>query len=123
MNAVVAELGQSHINKELRDCLERQRASFLLDMPVSLEVRRERIERGLAMILAHRDKIVDALMQDFPTRTREWTLIAEIFSTVRVYTGAIKNMHRWMRPQRRGAPPPFRLFGARAEFSISRLVW
>jgi coniferyl-aldehyde dehydrogenase len=121
MNTIVAELGQAEINKSLRDVLDRQRASFLQDMPVSLEVRRDRIERGLAMILLHRGNLVDALMQDFPTRTREWTLIAEIFSTVQVYTGAIKNVHRWMRPQRRGAPPPFNLFGARAEIQYQPL--
>ena len=121
MNTIVAELGQSEITKNLREILERQRASFLQDMPVPLEVRRDRIERGLAMVLTHRENFIRALMQDFPTRSEEWTLIAEIFSTVNVYTGAIKSLHKWMRPERRKAPPPFNLFGARAEIQYQPL--
>lgn len=105
----------------LRSALLRQRAAFLADVPVSLETRHDRVERGLAMILAHRHKLHAATMQDFPTRPSEWTLLAEIFAPVQVFEAALKGLPRWMRPQRRPAPMPFRLFGASAEIQYQPL--
>lgn len=105
----------------LRAILDVQRQSFLADMPVSLAVRRDRLDRGLAMLLAHREKLVDAVMQDFPVRNRDWTLLAEIFAPSQVFQTARKNLKQWMRPERRKAPPPFNVFGARAEIQYQPL--
>ncbi len=106
---------------DLPGLLRRQREAFLADQPVSLATRRDRLDRAIAMILGHRDALHAAAMKDFPVRAPEWTLLAEIFASVTVFTAARKQVHRWMRPQRRKAPAPFNLFGARAEVQYQPL--
>jgi len=109
------------INSALQLTLSRQRAAFLDALPVTVDLRRDRIDRGIAMVLAHRERLLDAVMLDFPTRPREWALLAEIFAPLEVFKAARKQLHRWMRPQRKPAPQPFRLFGARAEIQYQPL--
>lgn len=101
--------------------LEAQRADFLRHVPVSYAVRHDRLERGLAMLAAHRKKLVEAGLQDFGERGPEWTLLQEVFGTVAAYQSALKNLKRWMRPERRSAPVPFNLFGATAQIQYQPL--
>lgn len=112
---------QLSISAALRRVLEAQRRSFLGDVPVSLQARHDRLDRGLAMLLAHRERLVDAIMADFPTRGREWTLLAEVFATSQSFQGARKNVHRWMRPESRKVPLPFSAFGAKAQVQYQPL--
>jgi coniferyl-aldehyde dehydrogenase len=98
-----------------------QRQSFLAELPVGLRTRRDRLDRALAMLLAHRERLVDAVMADFPTRSREWTLLAEIFAPAQVLQGARKSVHRWMRKEVRKAPLPFNVLGAKAEIQYQPL--
>ena len=105
----------------LQAMLELQRQAFLAEVPVSLQTRRDRLERGMSMILTHRERLLAAVMEDFPVRGAEWTTLAELFAPLQVYKGAIRNVGRWMRPQRRGSPPPFNLFGARSEIQYQPL--
>lgn len=109
------------IEASLAAMLHAQRAAFLRDMPVSLETRRDRLRRGAAMLVAHQDRLHQAVMQDFGVRGPEWTLLAEVFASLQVFEAAHKQVHRWMRPQRREAPMPFRLFGAKAQVQYQPL--
>ncbi|MGQ0619477.1 MAG: aldehyde dehydrogenase family protein [Panacagrimonas sp.] len=105
----------------LLDKLRFQREAFLAHQPVELRVREDRLDRGLAMLLAYREKLLDALMQDFSARGRDWTTLAEIFAPAQVFVDARKQVRRWMRPERRKAPAPFNVFGARAEIRYQPL--
>jgi len=105
----------------LEAMLARQRRAFLDELPVTAEVRRDRLRRGMAMLTKHRERLVAALSEDFSSRSADWTLLAEIFSALIVYEAAEKSVERWMRPERRSSPMPFRLFGARAEIQYQPL--
>ena len=105
----------------LLDHVNKQRTSFLSEMPVTLETRRDRLARGAAMILAHRQKIVAAAMADFPNRCEEMSLMTEVFAPSNAFVGASKNLKRWMQPERRKAMAPFNLFGARSEVQYQPL--
>ena len=105
----------------LLDKLRVQRASFLAQQPVELAVREDRLDRGLAMLLAHREELLDALIQDFSARGRDWTMLAEIFAPAQAFLDARKQLKRWMQPEQRKAPLPFKLFGARAEIHYQPL--
>lgn len=105
----------------LRSQLEAQRHSFLAQQPVTLKEREDRLDRGLAMLLAHREKLLDALLQDFSVRGRDWTLLAEIFAPAQVFIDARKQVRRWVKPEKRKAPLLFKLFGARAEVQYQPL--
>src|SRR3546814_10440210 len=89
--------------------------------PVTLKVREDRLDRATAMLLRHRKTLLDAIMQDFGARGRDWSLLTEIFLPVQLLMGARKNVATWMRAERRQAPMPFKLFGARAEIQYQPL--
>jgi coniferyl-aldehyde dehydrogenase len=101
--------------------LQRQREAFLAELPVSLKVRQDRLDRAIAMLLKWRTPLHEAVMTDFPQRGSEWSLLTEIFAPIQVLQGARKSVHRWMRPERRKAPLPFNVFGARAEIQYQPL--
>ncbi|MDB5970180.1 MAG: hypothetical protein JWQ90_2630 [Hydrocarboniphaga sp.] len=105
----------------LNQLLTLQRNAFLSEYPVSLQTRQDRLDRALAMLLSFRKPLLDAVMQDFAQRGNQWSLLTEIFAPVQVFQSARKNLRRWMRPQRRSAPMPFNLFGARAEIQYQPL--
>lgn len=105
----------------LNELLQLQRNAFLSEVPVTLKTRQDRLDRALAMLLSHRKQLHDAVMQDFAQRGSDWSLLTEIFAPVQVLQAARKNVQRWMRPQRRSAPMPFNLFGARAEIQYQPL--
>lgn len=120
-DAAVTEVGIEQALPALQLTLDRQRAAFLAELPVSLAVRRDRLDRGLAMLIRHRERLHAAIMNDFPGRPAEWTSLVEIFAPAQVFAAARKNVHRWMRDERRKAPLPFSLFGARARIQYQPL--
>ena len=64
--------------------LQRQRQAFIADGPPSAAVRRNRIDRLLALVLDNSDAFVDAMAADFGTRPRAGTLFTEILGMMSV---------------------------------------
>ena len=94
--------------------LAAQRAAFAAELPVSLERRRDRLERAAAMIADHADRFCDALSEDFGHRSRDQSMIADIAGSVAPLRHAIRHLKAWAKPERRRVPLPLRLLGARA---------
>jgi len=109
------------LESELERVLALQRQSFLAEMPVSAKSREDRLDRAAAMLLAHRKRLHESAMQDFPVRGRDFTYLVEIAASLQVLMDARKSVHRWMRPERRKAPVPFNLFGARSQIQYQPL--
>ncbi|HXE56968.1 MAG TPA: coniferyl aldehyde dehydrogenase [Gemmatimonadales bacterium] len=93
---------------ELRRILDLQRAAFHRDGPPDVELRRDRLRRLRRAIGDRRDEIVAAVAADFGRRSRYETLIGDLMPTVQGIDHAIRNLPRWMRPERRGVAPYFR---------------
>lgn len=106
---------------QLSGILKIQREGFLAEMPVSLKARQDRLNRALAMLMKFREPLHDAVMADFPQRGKEWSLITEIFLPAQIFGSARKSVREWMKPDRRSAPMPFKLFGAHAEVQYQPL--
>ena len=68
----------------LEDVLHRQRQSFIADGPPSLAVRRNRIDRLLALMLDNTDAFVEAMGADFGTRSRSASLFTEMVGMIPV---------------------------------------
>lgn len=49
--------------------LDKQQASFRLDGPPDAALRRNRIDRLMALVLEHTEEFVDAMVRDFGTRS------------------------------------------------------
>jgi coniferyl-aldehyde dehydrogenase len=99
--------------------LARQRQAFVRDGPPSIAIRRNRIDRLMALVLDHTDAFVDAMAADFGTRSKAATLFTEVIGMVSVIEHTRSHVAQWMRVTKlmRAA----RLGGLRAEVQPSPL--
>ena len=99
--------------------LHRQRQAFLRDGPPSVDVRRNRIDRLMALVLDNTDAFVDAMAADFGTRSKAATLFTEVIGMISVIEHTRSHVAQWMRATKlmRAA----RLCGLRAEVQPSPL--
>ncbi|MFO1186683.1 MAG: coniferyl aldehyde dehydrogenase [Alphaproteobacteria bacterium] len=98
----------------MRALLDRQRAAFLRDGPPSAQVRIERLERAVGLLVDNAKAIEDALIADFGHRSREQTALSDTLPSVSALKHAKAHVRRWMRPERRSPESPFGLLGAKA---------
>lgn len=98
---------------------QRQRAAFVADGPPDVALRRNRIDRLLALVLDNADDFVDAMAADFGTRPRAGSLFTEIMGMISVIEHTRAHVRQWMKPVQlmRTARP----FGLRAEVQPSPL--
>jgi coniferyl-aldehyde dehydrogenase len=93
--------------------LDRQRRAFLMDGPPSAAVRRNRIDRLMALLLDNTDAFVEAMAADYGTRSKAASLFTEVVGIISVVEHTRSHVDKWMRPTKlmRAA----RLGGLRAE--------
>ena len=103
----------------MRATLERQRQAFVADGPPTIAVRRNRIDRLLALVLDNADAFVDAMSADYGTRPKTGSLFTEILGMISVIEHTRSHVPQWMRARKlmRAA----RLFGLKAEVQPSPL--
>ncbi|WP_137863880.1 MULTISPECIES: coniferyl aldehyde dehydrogenase [unclassified Sphingomonas] len=97
----------------MRDLLDAQRAAFMAELPVSLDARRDRLKRAIAMIADNADSLCDALSEDFGHRSRDQSMITDIAASVGPLKHALKHFVRWSRPARKPVLFPLGLLGGR----------
>jgi len=97
----------------MRDLLDTQRTAFMTELPVSLDVRRDRLKRAIAMVADNADRLCDALSEDFGHRSREQSMITDIAASVGPLKHALKHLARWAKPQRKPVLFPLGLLGGR----------
>ena len=95
--------------------LEKQRASFTAAMPEAMSVRRDRIDRAIAMLVDHKDDFAAAVSEDFGHRSHEQTLMTDIMPSVSAMKHAKKHFESWARGEKRKPTFPLGLIGAKAE--------
>lgn len=118
------------VNTEHRDAyglqtlLERQRRAFRQHLPVPATVRRDRLRRAAALLVANRNRLCEAMHADFGNRPRLMSMMTDIAVAVRSLREAEQHVARWMRPERRGLPFPLGLLGCRGhvEFQPKGIV-
>ena len=91
-----------------------QRTAWLKELPVSLNVRLDRIERALDLVVTHQAKLCDALAADFGNRPTPLSRFADIMPSVKALKHARSHTRQWMRPERRKVDFPMNLLGAKA---------
>lgn len=94
--------------------LNAQRADFTAELPVSSAVRKDRLRRCIAMMVDHGDAFCKALSEDFGHRSYEQSMMTDITSSIRTFKYTIKQVDRWMKPERRKLDFPLGLLGAKA---------
>jgi coniferyl-aldehyde dehydrogenase len=103
----------------MRAILDRQRQAFVAEGPPSVAVRRNRIDRLLALVLDNADAFVDTMAADFGTRPKAGSLFTEVLGMISVIEHTRSHVPQWMRAARvmRGA----RMVGLKAEVQPSPL--
>lgn len=86
---------------DLAGLLARQRRSFLSDGPPSRTKRKESLKRLRAVVLSHRQKVAEAISADFGHRSHHETEIMELVGVVQSIDYLIRNLRRFMKPERR----------------------
>lgn len=99
--------------QDMNAVLATQRAAALADLPVSAAVRRDRLDRTIAMMLDNGQRFVDALSEDFGHRSADQSWMTDIATPIRQLKHAKKHLDKWMRPERRPLDFPLGLLGAR----------
>ena len=87
----------------LAELFAKQRAAYT-EMPFTPEaLRRDRLHRLRRALLAHMDNFAAAISADFGHRSPHETQLLEVFPSLGGVDHNLKHLHRWMKPQRRGA--------------------
>lgn len=105
----------------LKSALERQRRDFLQEGAVSAATRKDRIDRGIDVLLKYQGKLIDALNTDFSCRSREVTLLTDVAASLTPLKHARKHLDKWMKPQRKASSFPFNLLGGRSRIEYQPL--
>jgi coniferyl-aldehyde dehydrogenase len=105
-----------HDAASMQALLERQKAAHLRDGAPSAEVRAERLDRCVGLLVENRKAIEDALNEDFGSRSPEATAFTDVAASIGPLQHAKANLKKWMKPERRKTSPALLgLFGAKAE--------
>jgi len=88
---------------------------------VSAEVREDRLDRLIDMLLMRDKEICAALMEDYGFRSECQSRFAEVVTSIKPLKVARRNVRQWMKPERRKVDFPFNLAGARAEIHYQPL--
>ncbi len=87
--------------KSARAVFESQRAAWLARPYLSCQERYDALLALETLLMEHRDAIADAVCQDFGQRSRQETLLLDIFPTVSGLAHARRHLKKWMRPRNR----------------------
>jgi coniferyl-aldehyde dehydrogenase len=99
---------------DMQSILNKQRASFTSAMPEPFSVRRDRIDRAIALLIDNKDDFAKAVSADFGHRSVEQTLMTDIMTSVSALKYAKKHMESWAKGEKRKPTFPLGLIGAKA---------
>ena len=100
---------------DMHSVLKKQKDYFIKNGAPSYELRIDRLNRMKDIILQNKNKIVDALNEDFGVRSKNQSMVADVYSIIPDIEYAKKNLKKWMKVDKRKPSFPFGLLGARAE--------
>lgn len=111
----MADADPQIVNKDaMLAALEKQRAAFTAELPVSAETRKDRLTRVGRLLVDNADALCDAMSEDFGHRSKNQSMMTDVVSALGEVKYARKHVEKWMRPEKRSARFPLGLFGARA---------
>jgi coniferyl-aldehyde dehydrogenase len=99
------------LQERLHLALSAQRRAFEAERMPSDAVRRDRLQRLLAMTREHGEVIATAIAQDFGHRARPESQLADLFTVEAGARHALRHLRRWMKPRR--VPTPLHFLPAR----------
>ncbi|QQD18138.1 coniferyl aldehyde dehydrogenase [Spongiibacter nanhainus] len=111
MNSQIPDTGAAN---HIHTILQKQRAAFQREGAVSAQVRQDRIQRIIDLVFDNREQLVASLAEDFGHRSHHQSLMSDIYATLECLKHSKKHLKSWMKSERRSAPFPMNLLGAKA---------
>ena len=103
------------MSANMQSVLEKQRTAFTAALPEAMSVRRDRIDRAIALLVDNAESFAKAVSADFGHRSREQTLMTDIMPSVSAMKHAKKHFESWAKGEKRKPTFPLGLLGAKAE--------
>ncbi len=100
---------------ELERLLKLQRDAFTASRPESMNMRKDRIKRAIALLKDHGEALCIAMSADFGNRAMEQSMVTDIAGTVALGKDTLKHMDNWAKTDKRSVQFPLGLLGAKAE--------
>lgn len=85
----------------MQQVMQIQRSAYEKDPMPSARRRKDYLKRLADTLLDHRDRLAEAIDRDFGGRSRDETLMAEIFPSLEGIRHAARHLGRWMQPSKR----------------------
>ncbi|HEX3406271.1 MAG TPA: aldehyde dehydrogenase family protein, partial [Caulobacteraceae bacterium] len=106
----------SHDAALMQALLAKQKAAQLRDGAPSADVRIERLDRCIGLLVENRKAIEEALNADFGARSPDATAFTDVAASIGPLQHAKAHLKKWMKTERRKTSPAILgLFGAKAE--------
>src|SRR6185369_2907496 len=100
----------------MQDILAKQKAAHIRDGAPSAELRIDRLDRAIGLLIKHEAAIVAALNADFGNRAAEVSGVTDVAGSIGPLKHAKANLRAWMKPEKRKTTPALLGFlGAKAE--------
>ena len=87
--------------QEMENILKLQKKLHIEEGPASIELRKDRLNRCIAMLKEYNEEILDALQKDFGNRDPKASFFSEIVSTIGVLEHALKNIDKLTKDEKR----------------------
>ncbi|WP_081869881.1 coniferyl aldehyde dehydrogenase [Endozoicomonas numazuensis] len=100
---------------EVKRLLELQRADFIREGEVSAETRIERLNQTIDLIHDNHDHIVQALAQDFGSRSGHQSIFSDVYFCLESLKHSRKHVRQWMKAEKRKLDLIYRITGSKAE--------
>ena len=101
--------------EDIASLLKRQRQAYLAEGEVTEAVRKDRLKRALQVLMDNKDEYIRRISEDFGNRSDSTTLFADVGASASALKEAIKQVGKWMRPEKRPLQFPLGLLGAKAQ--------
>ncbi|PKV43265.1 coniferyl-aldehyde dehydrogenase [Janthinobacterium sp. 61] len=96
------DLSSKPAHAELGAALALQHAAYLARPVPTLVERKRDLQTLQRFIQDHKEALCEAISADYGNRSRHETLLAEIFPAIDGIAHVLKQLKKWMKPQRRG---------------------
>ncbi len=107
-------LDQAPQASDMSAILAKQKAAHISEGPASAELRIDRIDRAIGLLVDFQGEIEEALVKDFGHRSRDASRFTDVASSISTLKDSRKHVKAWMKPEKRRTELPFFL-GQRAE--------
>src|SRR4051812_46360010 len=90
---------------QLHETFEAQKAAFLKDPYPTADERKKRVQAVADVLVANRQRVRDAMSQDFSVHPELFTDMVEVLGMVSRAQWAVEHLERWMAPDEREIDP------------------